>query len=147
MNAKIATAEKNKHWLFVPCTFIKDIASGTTGSCNAKFCLFTHRCEEPNDFDVLGLDIKAFDLSAFDEWCVDKDKTGQTETNNPTRYPSHIPMKETFVDKNTTTSSPQTIMPNNPQNRDTTSHACRIRSSPFGIDVFAITLIPIILSV
>ncbi|KAK1744848.1 hypothetical protein QTG54_004139 [Skeletonema marinoi] len=125
-------SHSGKEQTLVVCTFIKDIALQATGSCNAKFCLFTQQCEEPDDFNVLGLGV-TFDLSLFDEWCVDEN-TNQKETN-PTRYPSQSPMGEIEWDQNTTNAGPSM-----PQIKDTTSQADRTLSS-FGIVILGTTLI------
>ncbi len=111
----------------VVCTFIKDIASKSTASCNAKYCLFTQQCKEPYNFNALELGANAFDLSLFDKWCVDEN-TYQRETY-PTRYPSQSPMKEIESDQSILT-SPQISKPSISQNNtDTTSHAGRAISS------------------
>lgn len=125
-----------KEQTIVVCTFIKDIASKTTASCNAKFCLFTQQCKEPDNFNALQVGASAFDLSLFDEWCV-AENTDQKETN-PTRYPSQSPLKEIELDESSST-SPQESKPSIYENIDTTSHAGRTLSS-FGI-LLATTLI------
>lgn len=133
-------SHSGKEQTIVVCTFIKDTALKTTGSCNAKFCLFTQNCEEPDNFNVLGLGI-TFDLSLFDGWCVEK-YTDQTDIN-PTRNPSQSPEKEVYPDHNTTNST--AIMSSNPQTKETSSNARRIISpltlSSFGKVVFVTTLI------
>ena len=123
-----------KEQTLVVCTFIKDIASKATASCNVKFCLFTQQCEEPDNFDAFELGVNAFDLSLFEEWCVDEN-TDQKETTS-TRYPTRSPTKDMELDKNT-------IMPSNPQIKDTTSNAYRrypLKLCSCGIVILAITL-------
>lgn len=129
-------SHSGKEQTLVVCTFIKDIASKTTASCNAKFCLFTQQCMEPDNFNAIELGANAFDLSLFDAWCVDEN-SDQKEIN-PTRYPSQRPIREIELDQSILT-SPQTSKPSISQNIDTTSHAGRTLSS-FGI-MLAPTLI------
>lgn len=130
-------SHSGKEQTLVVCTFIKGIASKTTASCNAKFCLFTQQCKEPDNFDAL-LDANTFDVSLFDEWCVDENT--DKEDINPTRYPSQNPMKEIELDQSIS-DSPQESKPSIFENVDTTSHAGRAISS-FRI-LLATTLIKI----
>ena len=81
----------------VVCQYAKnvgsEIGSKPTGSCDAKFCLFTQECRVPpiTDFQTLELDPKNLDLSIFDQWCVDKEDYATTieiDVPNPTNAPA-----------------------------------------------------------
>eukprot|EP00986_Skeletonema_menzelii_P009106 scaffold4054_cov142-Skeletonema_menzelii.AAC.29 len=126
-------SHSGKEQTLVVCTFIKDIASKTTASCNAKFCLFTQQCEEPDNFAALELSGNAFDLSSFEEWCVEENADLKETT-----YPSRSPTKDIKLDENTT------IMPSNPQIQVATSNACRrylLKLSSCGTVILATTLL------
>lgn len=67
----------------------------TTGSCDAKMCLFTQDCKMPTNFQPAQLDAKAFDYSVFDLWCVDMIATS-TNVDDPKRTPTVSPKEETL---------------------------------------------------
>ena len=60
-----------------------------TGSCDAKFCLFTQQCTTPSkdEFDITQMNPKDLDLQLFDIWCVDTDKSIEIEAPTSTEIP------------------------------------------------------------
>ena len=64
-----------------------------TGSCDAKFCLFTQQCTTPSkdEFDITQMNPKGLDLQLFDIWCVDTNNSIEIEESS---YSTEIP-KET----------------------------------------------------
>ena len=63
-----------------------------TGSCDAKFCLFTQQCTTPSidQFDITQMNPKDLDLQLFDIWCLDDNNSMELEAPNPTEGPKEV---------------------------------------------------------
>lgn len=131
-------SHSGKEQTLVVCTFIKDVASGTTASCNVKFCLFTQQCNEPDNFDALELGVGSIDLSRFEDWCVDENTDQKIEATSTTTYPSRSPTKVIEMEDK------MTIMPSNLQIKGATSNAYRrdlLKLCSSGVVILATALI------
>ena len=72
-----------------------------TGSCDAKFCLFTQQCTIPSEdqFDITQMNPKELDLQLFDIWCVDTGNSIEIEESNPTESPKEDVAPTTYKEE------------------------------------------------
>jgi len=113
----------------VVCRYNHTNGGLTTGSCDAKMCLFTQECTVPVNFRPSDLDDKGFEYSFFDPWCVDKAKYETVDEYYSTISPTASPTKE--MQSGVPTGNPITPSP---------QHAHDMRQSAFIQDIHNLSI-------